>query len=324
MLWFSESIVMTTEEEVRRWLAGRLKIPDVPAATWQMLVQDHYVAEVLRDEDGAHDAIVQRAGLLRRAGRPKHPGRSRTARSAELLPVTPAEREYAENVSAALAAHLGAQPPIRSFRGSYLDGRLLSDDGAEEFVRHSSNAQNLRAVADWLRRAYPIRWKLPDDAERFILTGRIRALHAVELSGGLTIGPLEPIRLTVMPFVSARTVERAYRAVQRRVIGRDNRRVGARNLALLCFVTARRADGNGAPRWEAWRAEWNREHRRRPAWRFDDRSAFRRAFLRGERAFLPRSALDVFFPVRGDGTAVESVRRRAARRRATAEVSRPS
>ena len=304
---------MTREGEVRRWLAGRLKMSDVPAATWQLLVDDRYVNEVLDGEDGARERIVRRASLLLRAGRRKHPGRSRP-RPPETPRLTRAEREYAETFSACLATHLGAKSPVRTFRGSYLGGRLLTEEEADQFKSGSPYRENLDTVADWLRQHYPLLpWELPDDAETFILTAKIR-LRPLEI--GVTIGPLAPITLKIMPFVSGRTVERAYRDFQRRLLGQDNRPVQQRGLALLRFVTEKRVTERNRKRdWTRWVKEWNHEQRARPGWQFSEPSAFRRAFLRAERAFLPRDVLNTFLPSTEVSTVEEPARsRRAARR----------
>jgi len=113
---------------------------------------------------------------------------------------------------------------------------------------------------------------------------------------GPVFAPLAPITITAWPFVSAKSVERTYRNVQHAARRGDNRLVGTRQLALLQFVTRRQASG-GQPKWEAWRAEWNREQRKRPAWRFEDRSAFRRAVQRARELFLPRYVdMDTLLP----------------------------
>ena len=129
-------------------------------------------------------------------------------------------------------------------------------------------------------------------------------------------GPLAPITLKIMPFVSGRTVERAYRDFQRRLRGADNRPVQERGLALLRFVTEKRAaEGNRKGHWTWWMKEWNREHRARRACQFTERSVFRRAFLRAERVFLPRDVLNTFLPSTEVSTVEERARSRHAARR---------
>ncbi len=294
--WSSETTLMTTEmteKEVRQWLAGRLKMRVIPAATWQLLVNDGHVTEVLHGEDGAREQIIVRARLLLRAGRPKHPGRSRLQRVERQL--TGADREYVETLAAGLAIHLDAKGPIRNFRRRYLRGRLLTENEAAEHLKMGSpKPEHLDAIADWLRKHYSIPWKYPDGAEMFILTGRIR-LRSLWIESELMTGPLTPITLRIMPFISARTVERAYRDFQRRLRGGDNRPVEERGLAVLRFVMERRADGGDTEsNWTGLMKEWNREHRARRGWQFSERSTFRRAFLRAERAFLPRAVLSAF------------------------------
>ncbi len=58
-------------------------------------------------------------------------------------------------------------------------------------------------------------------------------------------------------------------------------------------VTERRAaEGERRRNWTQWMKEWNRRQRARRRWQFGDASAFRRTFLRAERAFLPRDVLE--------------------------------
>jgi hypothetical protein len=51
--------------------------------------------------------------------------------------------------------------------------------------------------------------------------------------------PQGVVTLEIAPWVSAKTVDRAYRSAQRRILGRDNRLIGEKNLKLFRFVTER-------------------------------------------------------------------------------------
>jgi hypothetical protein len=296
---------MTTEEHRRRGLrkklAAHLGLADVPAAAWRALERAGRVDEALNwsDEEEAVGLLGDQAKPVLEAvndGRRKHPGRS-CGPSAELADLTPGEREYAETLSACLASHLGAAGPVRAFRDCYLGG-LHTEASARRFMFRGPTDANLwlAAVANWLRQHYRIPCWEPGDAEMFVLTGKLWLSPVQWSASGGRIGPLAPLTLTIMPFVSAKTVERVYRDIQRQVLeGEDNRRVEARALAVFRFVTERRVAGDGAARWARWMREWNHAHRDQPAWQFSDRSAFRRVLQRAEKVFRPRSSRNVFF-----------------------------
>ncbi len=288
----------TPEERLRRRVARRIGREDVPDNVWEHL--GPHVADALsplaEDEEEEVKYLAEEAGRairLLEGGRRKHPGRSRPRPAERHL--TPIEREYVQTLSACLASHLGTESAVREFRDRYLGGRLLAEVEADQFKTGSPHCAQLYAVADRVRRRYPLAiWANPDGAETFILTGKVQ-LSPLRIESELMTGPLAPITLRIMPFISTRTVERAYRDFQRRLRGGDNRPVQQRGLALLRFVTERRAvEGPQKENWERWRKEWNREQYARPGRRFSERSAFRRAFLRAERAFLPRDVLSTF------------------------------
>jgi hypothetical protein len=83
------------------------------------------------------------------------------------------------------------------------------------------------------------------------------------------------ITLTAEPWVSAKTVEAAYRRVQKEMLGRENRPLAGVGLDILRFCLAR-----PGRRWEQLMAEWNDSNRDR---RYADRRNFARDFARAER-----------------------------------------
>jgi len=84
--------------------------------------------------------------------------------------------------------------------------------------------------------------------------------------------PLWNITLTAAPWVSATEVERAYRNVQRRVIGKDNRQLSARSIAVFRFVEeAYRSTGKAATiSWRKLRALYNERYPRGHRLHFKD------------------------------------------------------
>jgi hypothetical protein len=91
------------------------------------------------------------------------------------------------------------------------------------------------------------------------------------------------IVLEVAPWVSAATVHRVYRAAQDMILnGRDNRRLGARSLTLVCFVAAERREvTNTKLTLGKLLAVWNRTY---PQWAYARVSTFATALNRAEMA----------------------------------------
>ncbi len=124
------------------------------------------------------------------------------------------------------------------------------------------------------------------DALWFVLTGIAPALPVVRQEVKLFDHPHgrhAAIELAVAPWVSADTVLRAYRRLQREVLGGDNRPISMRNLALFRFVVAEQQAADGKATWREMLGRWNRAH---PQWHYDDVRRFNRDWVRTERALL--------------------------------------
>jgi hypothetical protein len=91
------------------------------------------------------------------------------------------------------------------------------------------------------------------------------------------------ITLSIAPWVPAKTVLKAYRAVQRQMLGGDNRPLSQRNLAIFRFVTDRMEGGDRRTPWRTLLAEWNLAH---SEWPCEDVRTFARDYGRAERALL--------------------------------------
>jgi hypothetical protein len=118
----------------------------------------------------------------------------------------------------------------------------------------------------------------------------------------LTGGVLEPRTLTMrvhfggggaridmamLPWISARTVEKNYRNAQRRILTKSNHALSLRRVAVLRFVeAATRIDGNRPP-FPQLLAQWNEQH---PAWRYEDYRGLAQAY----RETLKQVALSPF------------------------------
>jgi hypothetical protein len=139
----------------------------------------------------------------------------------------------------------------------------------------------LHKCSAWLAYRYP--WE-ERDAFWFVLTGEYPRVSPVVLCQDHKEHRdlyRHRIILYVDPWVSAKTVGRAYRAAQDRVlVGRDNRPLCARNLALVRFVAARRDAHGESPRWKDLLEEWNQTCN--PEWTYDRISTFAKAVGRAE------------------------------------------
>jgi hypothetical protein len=88
--------------------------------------------------------------------------------------------------------------------------------------------------------------------------------------------------LNFAPWISERTIRKAYRKGQKVVQGGDNRPMKERTLAVMRFVTEHTNDeGRRLLAWAQLTDLWNKEH---PGeWRFKGRSGLRKAYLRAEK-----------------------------------------
>lgn len=122
----------------------------------------------------------------------------------------------------------------------------------------------------------------------FVLTNEAPALWPLEVSTRATFGTggnRALITLVVEPWVSAGSVVKTYREVQRRMLrNRDNSPVRERALALLRFVTTQCPTGERTATWRELMEKWNTAVHRQ--WRYTAYQNFARDFRRVARALL--------------------------------------
>jgi hypothetical protein len=97
--------------------------------------------------------------------------------------------------------------------------------------------------------------------------------------------PLWRITLAVAPWVNAKEVQRAYRLIQRKLIGKDNRPMSLRNIAVFRFVEEiLSSDEGGKPSWRKRLALYNERYPKGHEFHFEDADPrnFQRTY---ERAF---------------------------------------
>jgi len=140
----------------------------------------------------------------------------------------------------------------------------------------------LRKLSDWLVEQY--HWNQAQ-ATGFVLTGEPPLVGPIRAHIGTSFGDHNhcAITLTIPAWVSADSVLHTYRQIQREVLGRDNRHLATKNLALLRFVFDRMDSRGQFPPWRKLRDLWNSEH---SDWRYSDTRVFARDFRRGERSVL--------------------------------------
>jgi hypothetical protein len=96
----------------------------------------------------------------------------------------------------------------------------------------------------------------------FVLTGDVPPVSPFRTSGSFCVADhmYGTITLHIEPWISAETVLKAYRAIQRDVLRHDNRPLNRRTLALLRFVMDRSTNDGQLPRWRTLVEEWNAAH----------------------------------------------------------------
>jgi hypothetical protein len=113
------------------------------------------------------------------------------------------------------------------------------------WVWEGSLLEKLRRLSEKLAKRYL--WQ-GAQATMFVLTGEIPARPPLRVSyerksagvGSKAVKVSQGVvTLEIAPWVSAKTVDRAYRSAQRRILGHDNRLMGEKNLKLFRFVTER-------------------------------------------------------------------------------------
>ena len=133
-------------------------------------------------------------------------------------------------------------------------------------------AENYRDLFLYLAGILP--WH-PYDAARFLLTGERPEVVPLELSYQR---PRGFFTLNFAPWISEKTIRKAYRKCQKVVQGGDNRRMQERTLAVMRFVTEHTDDEGNRPPWPRLTELWNEKH---PGeWRFKGRFGLRKAYLR--------------------------------------------
>lgn len=154
--------------------------------------------------------------------------------------------------------------------------RYKDRDGLEEemWVWPGSVLDSLHSISSYWARV--LGWK-EEDMTMWLLTGEPSKWKPLEVKVRYKIGNPLTVSFTVHPWMSADTVARNYRRIQHQLLGRDNRPLQPRSLAVLRFVEGRvRQSGGERPSWARLLNEWNEQCR--PKWRYENRSNLSRTY----------------------------------------------
>ncbi len=279
-----------TEDEQRNRLFEQLEVRGMEMsseefeAVWGHLTEHSYLTDYADDPEGL---LQQAVGLVRtlsetlpesvRKG-PPPPRRSRARQKKVAARVAESAEKRACAFSEVAAALAQDHPDVRRFRARFLDGRLLTNEEAGEFVDSGQAERELSALAGTLVKTY--RWR-EGDALWFVLTGEPPPIFALDArvytaeSRHAYRPNAAEITLTIKPWVAAKDVERTYRDIQRQMCG-DSRSMKKRTLEAVRFVV-RQIRERGAEQWPRRCERWNRQH---PRWAYADFRGLRQAFER--------------------------------------------
>jgi hypothetical protein len=151
-----------------------------------------------------------------------------------------------------------------------------------------SVAGELYALAEDLADTFS--WPGRDAAARFVLTGSAPLMRPVDArliaEGDESPGRQLRVELSVSPWVPAEEVARAYRRMQRHVLGDRNRLPSAKTLEVARFVWEQEMTSRDRkPKWRDLLERWNKEDREKDQkdqrGQFRDYRHFRTYFERG-------------------------------------------
>jgi len=167
--------------------------------------------------------------------------------------------------------------------------RRLSDYKTLEYPDEEGGIGGTRyvqfsVVDEIARAARALEGALPWDqvqAVGFVLCGMVPTIQPLKVGYRHITGPIEHATITIKaePWLSAQTVEAAFRRAQKELLGRENRPLVGAGLDVLRFCIPRFIAAGGSQSWEQLRVEWNREN---PDRTYTDRRNFARDFDRAK------------------------------------------
>ncbi len=268
-------------QALRTWLAQRLRQPDVPDMIWGSLVDTDYVHEALElSEEGREDLLreARRLMCIWRSGMEHAKSSTRTVRVSDDRGIlSPYEFERQMAVATYLAKQAEMSAEVRRFRAEYSSASVPEPNemprlhvGGEDERDYqgdesgtSPTSHGLDDLVRWLRwrygwgqtaaREFLLERRSPDDPPvPAPIEVRVEDTSRPERKNGRIV-------LLAEPWLSAETVLRAYRKVQRWALGGDNRPIKEKNLRVFEFVESQKHEGQ-RPRWATLLERWNEDN----------------------------------------------------------------
>ena len=250
------------KEKLKTQIRKGLGVGEIPEVVWRKLEEGGHVDEVLTYSASSEDCISLARMFYEVWQDGKSVGRrGGTSSSSEHTEMNQTQEkvasrlyEYEDERSKAYSAYVAKAATgdrrVRRFRKAYLSRNLLTEKEAEDMENRSRRFKNaLGRLCSYLSANYP--WG-EDEAKRFVLTGKppevVPLFARTRLRGDEenNLFSYGAITLTVEPWISAESVERFYREMQRQMFGRKPREGRPRNLAVFRFVV----DHSESVEWE--------------------------------------------------------------------------
>jgi hypothetical protein len=280
----------------------------IPQTTWDKFERDGYIEDyfagtlehkggenenfrVLKDHFGRElDYLKAVRREMAQTTAESTPGEEE---STSVIEPEPSPSDYVSARASALSEFLAmladSRPDVAEYREKVLGGRLLSPEEAEAIVNAVEDRQEeLQKLSSRLAKDY-LGWD-EEGAIRYILTGEAPRLRAIKIRGrGKFRGEYRPfqheVTFSVLPWVSAKEVERIYRNMQRQLLEETSRETGTRILEVARFYWEHLRSQGPMPSWADWAKHWNETYpdKKFPTWRH-----FREYLTRGAKAALPR------------------------------------
>lgn len=293
------------QEELRTWLAKKLREESIPDVVWDSLVEDGYTESSWRvsgpqeGDDELQDLLHEarrtlthwKAGVAYGAGRAS-PARARSEVENRFSKFFMDEHQRRREVFARCVwAAAGDHAAVQDFRQEVLGGsfpltydqalRYLDEDG---HVRADApKASKLEALAKTLAETFT--WKAEDASWFALCSHYIPPVATFSVEASVTRhqhGPeIGAITLTVEPWLPAGTVAKIYREAQRQMLRKPLHGISSKRLRLLYFVEMIGEGLSWRERMELWN-EWEALEGER----YEDRSNFRQAYNEVRNAVL--------------------------------------
>lgn len=273
-----------TEQELRRGIERELRRP-CPPGWWQALVEEDWVKDAM---SGGYTAAELAARIRQWEGWARQNVEATSKQEADKVPDLPPD-DHIRVLARLVADQAAASAEVQAFRQTYLDGRLLSEREADEWLdERMCHANASGDVPDDLRAFLRLSEALVAatgwhrNVSEFLLSGETPPLRRISWAlrpHRYGDADLTRIELQVHPSVSPADVARYYASVQQLLSKgklRRRRRAPQRPPSVLVDFVRDRPTHSWIDRLE----EWNAAH---PQWAYSGKSQMQRDFTRAAR-----------------------------------------